>query len=100
MGKTIIIGVAALLLSAGVAVAQSNSGQGGGMSAGTSAKADTQSNSPSDAASEAKPARKVHMASRYPKAEARLNREEAQETKELNEQESQQVASNGSTKQQ
>ncbi|HZQ39627.1 MAG TPA: hypothetical protein VFA87_02500, partial [Rhizomicrobium sp.] len=38
--------------------------------------------------------KKTHVARRYPKAEARLNSEEAQVTKELNMQESQQVAAN------
>jgi hypothetical protein len=89
MEKTIIAGVAALLLSAGVAVAQSNSDQSS-MSAGTSASAGIQSNS--DTATAPKKVRSV--AARYPKAEAKLNREEAQQTKQLNMQESQEVASN------
>ena len=97
MAKTIIVGVAALLLSAGVAVAQSNSDQSS-MSAGTSAKADAQSSSTADTASMAKPAKKMRGATHYPKAEAKLNSEEAQVTKQLNEQQAQ-VAANGSTQQ-
>lgn len=91
MGKTIMMGVAALLLSAGVAVAQSNSDQN---SMGATAKMGAQSGSSTDTAGAAKPAKKTaHVASRYPKAEAKLNSEEAQVTKQLNEQESQQVVS-------
>ena len=91
MEKTIIAGVAALLLSAGVAVAQSNSDQNG-MSAGTSDSAGMQSNSDTAPAPASKKIRSV--AAHYPKAEAKLNREEAQQTKQLNMQESQEVASN------
>jgi hypothetical protein len=98
MEKAIIAGVAALLLSAGVAVAQSNSDQNS-MSSGTSASWDAsvgmQSNSAFDAATA--PAKKAQrVTSHYPKGEAKLNREEAQQTKQLNMQESQEVASNSS----
>ena len=95
MEKTIIAGVAALLLSAGVAAAQSNNDQSS-MSPGTSASSDasagTQSNSAFDAATA--PAKKAQRVASYPKGEAKLNREEEQQTKQLNMQESQEVASN------
>jgi hypothetical protein len=91
MEKTIIAGVAALLLSAGVAVAQSNSDQSS-MNAGTSASAGASANMPSDTAAAPKKAHSV--AAHYPKAEAKLNREEAAQTKQLNIQESQEIASN------
>jgi hypothetical protein len=78
-------------LSAGVAVAQSNSDQNS-MSSGNSASADMQSNSDTATAPASKKVRSV--AAHYPKAEAKLNREEAQQTKQLNMQESQEVASN------
>ena len=94
MEKIIIAGVAALLLSAGVAVAQSNSDQSSmgqnDMSQGTSASATT----PSDTATAPAPKKARSVAAHYPKAEAKLNREEAQQTKQLNMQESQEVASN------
>jgi hypothetical protein len=94
--KTTIAGVAALLLSASVAVAQSNSDQNSmsqnTMSQGTSASAGMQSNSDTATAPASKKVRSV--AAHYPKAEAKLNREEAQQTKQLNMQESQEVASN------
>lgn len=77
MQKTIIAGFAILLLSAGVAAAQSMSGQ-----------AD---------ASAATPKMKAQATAHYPKAEAKLNAEEAQVTKQLNTQESQEVASNSGT---
>jgi serine protease inhibitor ecotin len=53
-----------------------------------------QSNSASDAA--AASTKKAQRVASYPKAEAKLNREEAQQTKQLNIQESQEVASNSS----
>ncbi len=89
MKKAIIAGIAALLLSAGVADAQSNSDQNS-MSAGTSASAGMQSNN--DTAAPAP--KKARSVAPYPKGEAKLNREEAQQTKQLNMQESQEVASN------
>ena len=98
-GKDTIAGVAVLLLSAGTAVAQSNSDQNSmsqntmsqnTTSQGTSASAGMQSNS--DTATAPKKARSI--ATHYPKGEAKLNREEAQQTKQLNMQESQEVASN------
>ena len=93
MEKTIIAGVAALLLSAGAAVAQSASDQNH-MNAGTSATAGASSSMPSNGASATK---KVRTATaHYPKGEAKLNAEEAQQTKDLNLQESQAVASNSS----
>jgi uncharacterized protein involved in copper resistance len=97
MKKTVIAGVAALLLSAGVAVAQSNSDQNS-MSAGTSASSGASAGMQSDSASDAAtaPAKKAQRVASYPKAEAKLNREEALQTKQLNMQESQEVASNSS----
>jgi hypothetical protein len=95
MEKTIIAGVAALLLSAGAAVAQSNSDQNT-MNAGTSATAGASSAMPSKSApdSATAPKKARTAAAHYPKGEAKLNREEAQQTKELNLQQSQAVASN------
>ena len=92
MAKTIIAGMAILLLSAGVAVAQSSSQNS--MSSGTSASTSMQSGAATDTGA-ATTKTKMHATAHYPKGEARLNAEEAQTTKQLNMQESQEVASNG-----
>jgi hypothetical protein len=76
MQKMIVTGIAILLLSAGVAAAQSMSGQ---------------------ADASATPKMKAQATAHYPKAEAKLNAEEAQVTKQLNTQESQEVVSNSGT---
>jgi hypothetical protein len=80
MEKTIIACAAALLLSAGAAVAQSSSDQNS-MSAGTSASAATQADA---GASAAAPKKVLRATAHYPKAEAKLNSEEALQTKQLN----------------
>jgi hypothetical protein len=79
MQKTIIAGFTALLLTAGVAAAQTDmSGQ-------------------ADASATAAPKMKAQGIAHYPKAEAKLNAEEAQVTKQLNMQESLDVASSSGT---
>jgi hypothetical protein len=93
MAKTIIAGMAVLLLSAGVAVAQSSNQNS--VSSGTSASAGMRSDKPAETgAAQATTKTKMRVTAHYPKAEARLNAQEAQTTKQLNIQESQEVASN------
>ena len=79
MQKTIIAGFAVLLLSAGVAAAQ------------------TEMSGQADASATAAPKMNAHATAHYPRAEAKLNAEEAQVTKQLNTQESQEVASSSGT---
>lgn len=96
MEKKIIAGLAVLLLSASAAVAQSSMSSNS-PKAGTPASSSNsmQSNTASDTSAAATtPKTHRRMASRYPRGEARLNADEAQTTKELNIQESQEVASN------
>src|SRR5215469_704813 len=101
MEKKIIAGLAAFLLSTGIALAQSSgksnqNNSGTGTSASSSdMKSDTASGAGNAATDPKKKAQR--MASRYPNAEERLNRDEAEVTKQLNIQESQAAASNRNT---
>jgi len=99
MEKKIIAGLAALLLSTGIALAQS-SGKSNQNSSGTGTSAsssDMKSGTVSGTGNAAVAPKKMvqRTTTRYPKAEERLNRDEVEVTKQLNIQESQEAASKG-----
>jgi hypothetical protein len=86
MDKKIIAGAAILFLSAGVALAQTPSSSTGNNSPATSRSDISERGSTASS-------KQMRSAGHYPRAEARLNQAEVEETRELNREVSQQVAS-------
>lgn len=87
MDKRLIAGAAFLVLSSGAALAQSDMNSSASSTSTASAQ-DTQSGGAATSS-----AKSMRADGRYSRAEARVNQAEAEETRELNREELQQVAS-------